>query len=347
MSPAISSARFATLTAATKPLRIAVIGDLMLDTYISGSAHRLSQEAPVPVLRVRSKSIRLGGAANVMRNLKALSPEAQVYAFGIVGVDEPGEKLRALLAGARINTNGIVGVPGRVTIEKQRVLAGNQQIVRMDFEETAPIETDIRDRLIETVTAKIRTHEIDALVIEDYAKGLIGQQMLEALVKTARAEGVFTSLDPHPGNPVQVKGISLMTPNRSEAFALAGIYCTDPVEDPARDAALQEVAAKIRREWAPEILLITLGHQGMALYSDKEPRGFVIPTIAREVFDVSGAGDTVISAFTLFHAAGATDREAAVISNQAAGIVVGKAGTATTDPAEIAASFRREEEGLQ
>ena len=347
MSPAISSARFATLTAATKPLRIAVIGDLMLDTYISGSAHRLSQEAPVPVLRVRSKSIRLGGAANVMRNLKALSPEAQVYAFGIVGVDEPGEKLRALLAGARINTNGIVGVPGRVTIEKQRVLAGNQQIVRMDFEETAPIETDIRDRLIETVTAKIRTHEIDALVIEDYAKGLIGQQMLEALVKTARAEGVFTSLDPHPGNPVQVKGISLMTPNRSEAFALAGIYCTDPVEDPARDAALQEVAAKIRREWAPEILLITLGHQGMALYSDKEPRGFVIPTIAREVFDVSGAGDTVISAFTLFHAAGATDREAAVISNQAAGIVVGKAGTATTDPTEIAASFRREEEGLQ
>ena len=347
MSPAISSARFATLTAATKPLRIAVIGDLMLDTYISGTAHRLSQEAPVPVLRVRSKSIRLGGAANVMRNLKALSPDAQVYAFGIVGVDEPGEKLRALLAGARINTNGIVGVPGRVTIEKQRVLAGNQQIVRMDFEETAPIETDIRDRLIETVTAKIRTHEIDALVIEDYAKGLIGQQMLEALVKTARAEGVFTSLDPHPGNPVQVKGISLMTPNRSEAFALAGIYCTDPVEDPARDAALQEVAAKIRREWAPEILLITLGHQGMALYSDKEPRGFVIPTIAREVFDVSGAGDTVISAFTLFHAAGATDREAAVISNQAAGIVVGKAGTATTDPAEIAASFRREEEGLQ
>jgi len=216
----------------------------------------------------------------------------------------------------------------------------------MDFEETAPIDADIRDRLIETVTAKIRTHEIDALVIEDYAKGLIGQEMLEAIVKTARNEGVFTSLDPHPGNPVQVQGISLMTPNRSEAFALAGIYCSDPVDDPSRDMALQEVASKIRREWAPDILLITLGHQGMALYSEKEPRGFVIPTIAREVFDVSGAGDTVISAFTLYHAAGATDREAAVISNQAAGIVVGKAGTATTDPAELAASFRREEENL-
>ena len=265
MSPSISSGRFASLVAAAKPLRIAVIGDLMLDTYISGVATRLSQEAPVPVLRVRDKSIRLGGAANVMRNLKALSPEARVFAFGIVGVDEPGEKLRALLAGARINTNGIVGVPGRVTIEKQRVLAGNQQIVRMDFEETAPIDHDIRDRLIETVTAKIRTHELDALVIEDYAKGLIGQEMLEAIVKTARAEGIFTSLDPHPGNPVQVQGISLMTPNRSEAFALAGIYCSDPVDDPARDLALQEVAAKIRREWAPEILLITLGHQGMAL----------------------------------------------------------------------------------
>ena len=131
-----------------------------------------------------------------------------------------------------------------------------------------------------------------------------------------------------------------MTPNRAEAFALGGVYCSDPTDDPARDAALQEVAAKIRKEWNPDILLITLGHQGMALYSEKESRGFVIPTIAREVFDVSGAGDTVISAFTLYHAAGATDREAAVISNQAAGIVVGKAGTPTTDPAEIAASFR-------
>ena len=344
MSPAISPERFNTLVNASKPLRIAVLGDLMLDTYISGNASRLSQEAPVPVLRVRDKSIRLGGAANVMRNLKALSPEAKIFAFGIVGVDEPGEKLRALLAGARINTNGIVGVPGRVTIEKQRVIAGNQQIVRMDFEETAPVDTEIRDRLIETLTQKIRLHELDAVVIEDYAKGLIGQEMLDAIVSTASHEGIFTSLDPYPGNPVRSKGISLMTPNRAEAFALAGVYHTDPADDPAKDAALQEVAAKIRREWAPDILLVTLGHQGMALYSEKEPRGFVIPTIAREVFDVSGAGDTVISAFTLYHAAGATDREAALISNQAAGIVVGKAGTATTDPAEIAASFKLEAE---
>ena len=344
MLPAISSERFSSLVTASKQLRIAVLGDLMLDTYISGTASRLSQEAPVPVLRVRNKSIRLGGAANVMRNLKSLSPDAQIFAFGVVGVDEPGEKLRALLAGPRINTNGIVGVPGRVTIEKQRVIAGNQQIVRMDFEETAPIDHDIRDRIIETVTAKIRTHELDAIIIEDYATGLIGQEMLDAIVKTASHEGIFTSLDPHPGNPVRTKGVSLMTPNRAEAFALAGVYCSDPADDPSRDVALQEVAAKIRREWEPEILLITLGHQGMALYSEKEPRGFVIPTIAREVFDVSGAGDTVISAFTLYHAAGATDREAAVISNQAAGIVVGKAGTATTSPAEIAASFKRNTE---
>ena len=344
MLPAISPDRFAALVKASKPLRIAVLGDLMLDTYISGTASRLSQEAPVPVLRVRGKNNRLGGAANVMRNLKALSPETNVFAFGIVGVDEPGEKLRALLAGARINTNGIVGVPGRVTIEKQRVIAGNQQIVRMDFEETAPIETEIRDRLIQTLTTKIRMHELDAVVIEDYAKGLIGQELLDAVVSTASHEGVFISLDPHPGNPVRTRGISLMTPNRAEAFALAGVYCSDPADDPERDVPLQEVAAKIRREWNPDILLITLGHQGMALYSEKEPRGFVIPTIAREVFDVSGAGDTVISAFTLYHAAGATDREAAVISNQAAGIVVGKAGTATTDPAEIAASFKQKSE---
>lgn len=344
MLPTLSPGRFASLVEASKPLRIAVLGDLMLDTYITGTASRLSQEAPVPVLRVRGKNIRLGGAANVMRNLKALSPEARIFAFGIVGVDEPGEKLRALLAGARINTNGIVAVPGRVTIEKQRVIAGNQQIVRMDFEETAPIENDIRDRLVETLTTKIRMHELDAIVIEDYAKGLIGQEMLDAVVSTASHEGIFTSLDPHPGNPVRTMGISLMTPNRAEAFALAGVYCSDPADDPSRDVALREVAAKIRREWNPDILLITLGHQGMALYSEKEPRGFVIPTIAREVFDVSGAGDTVISAFTLYHAAGATDRESAVISNQAAGIVVGKSGTATTDPAEIAASFKLESE---
>ena len=162
--------------------------------------------------------------------------------------------------------------------------------------------------------------------------------MLQKIADAARAEGIFTSLDPHPGHAMQICNLSLMTPNRMEAFGLAGVYCSDP-KDVEKDESLKLVADRIIESWKPDSLLITLGHQGMALFR-KDQNVLAIPTIAKEVFDVSGAGDTVIATYTLCRAAGATETEAAQIANHAAGIVVGKRGTATTDRQEIFQSFK-------
>ncbi len=319
---------------------IAVIGDLMLDTYISGTATRLSQEAPVPVLHVKKKEVRLGGAANVIRNLTALAPECRVYSFGIVGNDQPGITLRNLLVKGGADANGVLVDPSRRTTEKQRVIAGNQQVIRMDFEETLPVCSSLLEQLAENVKQLIRERCIQAVIFEDYAKGLLQKQMMQEIVDLAGEYQIFTSLDPHPGHPMGVQHISLMTPNRAEAFGLAGTYYTDPAETVLQDMPLRGVARKVIEKWQPESLLITLGPQGMALFPGNNPdQVLAIPTIAREVYDVSGAGDTVIATYTLCKAAGAATEEAAVISNHAAGIVVGKAGTATTDFKELKRSF--------
>lgn len=336
----ISVKQFEAIFSRTASARIAVLGDLMLDVYVSGSASRLSQEAPVPILLVRKSETRLGGAANVMRNLTSLAPKCRVFAFGIAGDDAQGDVLRELLKNGRVDTAGIVSVPGRRTTVKQRVIAGAQQIVRMDFEETGPVAASVRAEIAERICAMIRAGALDAVIFEDYAKGLLEKEMLQSIADTAAECGVFTSLDPHPGHDMRVRGISLMTPNRSEAFGLAGVYCSEPDEVVEHDAALKLVAKKVLAAWEPASLLVTLGHQGMALFKQETPDElFAIPTIAREVFDVSGAGDTVIAAYTLCMAAGAKPEEAAEISNHAAGIVVGKAGTAVTDEAELRASF--------
>jgi len=336
----LSSARLNEILARIPSVRIAVLGDLMLDVYVSGTASRLSQEAPVPVLRVRKSETRLGGAANVMRNLTSLSA-GQVFAFGIIGADSQGRELRSLLEAGKVNTDGLLETPDRRTTVKQRVIAGSQQVVRMDFEDTDPVSESLRAKLVEMICAKLEAHEIDALILEDYAKGLLERDMLQKIADTADKCGIYTSLDPHPGHDMRVRGLSLITPNRSEAFGLAGIYCTEPGNIVEQDGPLKKTAAVLMETWAPKSLLITLGHQGMALFKQSAPDSiFAIPTIAREVFDVSGAGDTVIATYTLCRAAGATGEEAAEISNHAAGIVVGKAGTAVTDLNELTASFR-------
>ncbi len=337
MNTRITKNRLEEILKKISSVRIAVLGDLMLDVYVSGSASRLSQEAPVPVLLVRDSETRLGGAANVMRNLTSLGA-GSVFAFGITGNDRDGEKLKKLLESGGVCTDGVLSAEDRRTTVKQRVIAGSQQVVRMDFEDTKPVTDEIRNALSEKICGMIRKKAIDALILEDYAKGLLERDMLQKIADVAAECGVYTSLDPHPGHDMQVRGLSLMTPNRSEAFGLAGHYCTEPAGIVEEDAALKEVAARVMETWTPESLLITLGHQGMALFRKDTPL-FVMPTIAREVFDVSGAGDTVIATYTLCMATGATGEEAAEIANHAAGIVVGKAGTAVTDPAELRASF--------
>lgn len=324
-----------------KNMSIAVLGDLMVDVYLIGSANRMSQEAPVPVLQVKRTERRPGGAANVMRNITSFG--AKAVAFGVVGNDTPGNELRKLLADNHVDESNILSDRRRTT-EKMRVMTANQQIVRVDFEDVFPVSKEVAAEMEARLAKLIREHKIDAVIFEDYNKGLLDRDTVQRLADVARENGVITSLDPHPGHPMEIQGLSVMTPNRSEAFGLAGLYCYDAVSPVENDDNLKLVAERILRAWNVDSLLITLGAQGMALFRDNTPL-HAIPTKAKEVFDVSGAGDTVIAIYTLCRAAGADEHEAAEIANHAAGIVVGKVGTAITSPEELLRVFRRDEAG--
>lgn len=333
----LSLKRLKGLLASCKGRNIAVVGDLMLDVYLFGGASRLSQEAPVPVVRVKSRSARLGGAANVMRNVAALG--GKVCAFGLVGDDEAGSALRELLRKDGVDAKNVLTDETRRTTEKQRILAGSQQLARMDFEDTHPAPPKILDRMSASLSSLIKRRAIDAIIFEDYAKGSLERELIQSVADDARRAGIITSLDPHPGHQMEARRLSLMTPNRSEAFGLAGMYCHDAVSPVEKDSRLMAAAAKLMEQWEPDSLLVTLGSQGMALFEGSKPV-LSIPTKAREVFDVSGAGDTVIAAYTLALAAGAKHPEAAQVANHAAGVVVGKVGTATCSPEELLQSFK-------
>ncbi len=336
---ALSFEKLESILESCKGRKIAVAGDLILDVYLWGSASRISQEAPVPVVRVKKRTHSLGGAANVMRNVVTLG--GSVYAAGVTGSDDNGKTVRELLGFYGIDASSVYDDEGRKTTEKQRVIAGSQQLVRIDHEDVFPISDELRKRFVADLKRLIKDKLVDAIIFEDYAKGMLNAEMLQEVTDEACRAGVITALDPHPGHPLEVKNLTLMTPNRSEAFGLAGIYCYDPVSPVSEDKNLREVADILMQKWTPDCLLITLGAQGMALFrKDKEP--VVIPTKAREVFDVSGAGDTVISAFTLALAGGADPIEAAEISNHAAGVVVGKIGTVSVTVEELKDSFRME-----
>ncbi|OGV38970.1 MAG: hypothetical protein A2020_12795 [Lentisphaerae bacterium GWF2_45_14] len=317
--------------------RIGVVGDLMLDVYLCGKATRISPEAPVPVVRVKDKELRLGGAANVMLNVITLGGKAS--AFGVTGNDPNGKAIEKLLAAEGIRNSSVYPDPQRRTTEKQRVMAGAQQLVRIDFEDTLPIPAQLREKITEDIISEIEKHNLDALIFEDYAKGVLSLEMLQKVIEVARANNVMVSLDPHISQLLEVKRLTLLKPNRSEAFALAGTYCSDPAESAENDSALIDVAGKLIKRWEPDYLLISLGPQGLALFAKDGSRHF-IPTQAREVYDVSGAGDTVMAAFTLSLAGGADGIEAAIISNHAAGIVVGKIGTATVSTEELRENFK-------
>ncbi len=305
--------------------RIAVLGDMMLDVYLWGKVTRISPEAPVPVVNVSRRTSCLGGAANVMRNVATLN--AHAHAFGTVGDDSTADELLAALGEYRISCDAVERDSARRTTEKRRVIAGAQQLCREDYEDVHPVDDAIRRRMVNRIIDLIRKGELDAVIFEDYRKGMLAEWMLEEVVAEARRVKVVTALDPKPGSMKPVRGITVMKPNRVEAFALAGIEDgPGPGGDPAQDAALSETAARLMESWRPEHLLISLAAQGMALY-DRSLRSQVIPTRAREVFDVSGAGDTVTATFALSLVSGAAPAEAAELANLAAGVVVGKMGT--------------------
>lgn len=334
MTPTLSASRVAQLLAAVRRVRILVVGDVMLDQFIWGQVSRISPEAPVPVVDFVRESLMPGGAANVARNLSAL--QAATELFGLTGRDESARRLKRLLSAQHVGCRGLVADPKRATTIKTRIVAHQQQVVRVDRESRHPAERGVTHRLIQALAEHLPS--ADAVIVGDYGKGVVTQPLLEALKRLCRPRGIWLSLDPKPVHLLELKDLSLLTPNRKEAFELAGIADGVRPENPLQDPRLIEVVKKLLRKLRPALLLITLGDQGMLLCRRDQPP-FHIPTVAQEVFDVSGAGDTVIATFTAAIAAGASPVEAAILSNHAAGVVVGKVGTATVLPQELAARF--------
>jgi rfaE bifunctional protein kinase chain/domain len=327
-------ARVQQLLAAAQKSRVLVIGDIMLDQFIWGSVARISPEAPVPIVDFQRESFMPGGAANVARNLTVLDVNAEL--LGAVGADAAAENLRVLLRSQKIGCRSLVISANRRTSLKTRIVAHTQQVVRIDRESRDDLSPQLTDRLLAAIKKQLaKTH---AVIVGDYGKGVVTQKLLNELKPLCRAHGVWLSLDPKPVHHLNLTGLSLITPNRKETFELAKIEDDTRDANPLADKNLMEATDRLLRELNPAVLLITLGELGMLL-CQRGQKPFHIPTVAQEVFDVSGAGDTVIATFTLAVAAGASPVEAAILSNHAAGIVVGKVGTATASAEELLASF--------
>lgn len=304
-------------------LRILVVGDLMLDEYLWGKAERISPEAPVQVVEVKREELRLGGAGNVANNLAALG--VQVEMASVLGDDDDGRLLRDLLAGRGVGTDGIVLAPGRTTSRKSRVLASSQQIVRIDRESRDLIDERLENALLERVRALVPGCR--AILVSDYLKGVLGEPLVQALIAFGRAQGIPVVIDPKGTDYRKYRGATALTPNRKEAQAASGIAIVD--EDSLRRAGRQ-----LCGDLALEALVLTRSEEGMSLFFG-DGGEVHLPTEAREVFDVSGAGDTVLALIGVGLGAGLPLAEAARLSNLAAGVVVGKVGTSTVTPEEI------------
>lgn len=318
--------------------RILVIGDLILDQYIWGKVERVSPEAPVPVVWANKRTYVPGGAANVANNIGSL--EAKVSLLGIIGKDEHGKLLLNELKDRSIGCDAVFVDPKRCTTLKTRVVAGHQQVVRVDWEYTQEASRQLNTRIINFVRSRI--NDFDALIIEDYGKGLINAQLLHQLIGLARNNKKVITVDPKEEHFQYYSQVTAITPNRKELEnAVRNLKIKDTTNrfrinndrlfsDQEIDLAAREIISYLKLD----SLLVTLGEAGMRLF-EKEGRVTHIPTVAQEVFDVSGAGDTVISVFTLALSCGATKIEAAHLANYAAGIVVGKLGTAVTSRKEL------------
>lgn len=318
-----SLSRFYKIISRFKDTRILVIGDVMLDKFIWGTVSRISPEAPVPVVWSKSESFMPGGASNVANNIRALG--ADVYMCGLVGDDEAGRILVAELAKNGINNEGIVIDNTRPTTDKTRIIAHHQQVVRIDKESNGAVDNRILTQILSF--AKDKIPYMDAVIIEDYGKGLIVPHLIKELVTLSRVHKKIIMVDPKQEHFGFYKGVTAVTPNRKETEAASGIKIKDA-------DSLREVGRRLLQRLRSEAILITLGEDGMALFQ-KGNRFTHIPTVAQEVYDVSGAGDTVIAVFCLAKASGSTMVGAAHISNVAAGVVVGKLGIAVCSTKEL------------
>ena len=303
--------------------KVLIIGDLILDEFLWGDVSRISPEAPVPVVWVRSESFMPGGAANVANNIHALGGE--VYLAGVIGMDERGKILTEELRKKRIEVKGVIVDGERPTTLKTRVIAHHQQVVRIDKEKMDCLSSDVIDQIIDYVKEIIKG--IDAIIIEDYGKGVVTPRLLQGVLRLARRYKKIVTVDPKEEHFHYYKGVTAVTPNCHEAARAAGVNIKDGDN-------VVKIGKVLLNKLKCKAILITLGEHGMHLFEEKG-RVTSIPTLAQDVFDVSGAGDTVIGAFTLALASGADMKRAARISNLAAGIVVGKVGTAAVTQKEL------------
>jgi rfaE bifunctional protein kinase chain/domain len=317
--------------------RILVIGDLMLDEFVWGKVGRISPEAPVPVVEVTGESFYPGGAANVARNLREFI--GRVSVMGMIGKDRSGEQLRQLLADREIDLLGSIQDSSFHTIVKTRIIARHQQVVRVDREQIAGPSSEQIAQAVDAIRKILP--QIDAIIFEDYGKGFLKGDLVAQIADAAQAAGKIVTADPNSRNLIEWRGTTAVKPNRTEAFLAAGIPFCDPDKPAAEDVDLIRAGKTLVEQWGTKYVLVTLGEDGMMLFQKNHPPHH-IPTKARQVFDVSGAGDTAIALFTVALACEATPIEAAEIANHASAVVVGKLGTATVSRDELLASFEHD-----
>lgn len=305
-------------------VRVLVIGDLMLDRYIWGKVQRISPEAPIPIVQVTNESLHAGGAANVVANIRALG--GQVTTCGVIGKDPDGIRLSQEIIDIGASNAGILASRAIQTISKTRIIAHNQQVVRLDREQE-DIDGRVRARLCDYVARHI--DQFDVVVVSDYGKGAVDAALLTLVAELRRQHRFLYLIDPKRRNFAHYRGATLVKPNLEEAALASGIEIR-------REQDLRLAGAQLLHLWQAEAVLVSRGEEGMSLFkAGGAPQH--IPATAREVFDVTGAGDTVLAACALALGAGATLEEATVLANHAAGVVVGKIGTATVTPVELRA----------
>ncbi|MEW6207889.1 MAG: D-glycero-beta-D-manno-heptose-7-phosphate kinase [Acidobacteriota bacterium] len=306
--------------------RIVVLGDVMLDEFVWGRVRRISPEAPVPVVEVERQTLAIGGAGNVVSNLASLG--ASPAMLGVVGDDDDAERLRSKLRAIGVEADTLVRDPSRPTTLKTRIIAHNQQVVRADRESRRAVSQEIEDQIIDLFCREME--RADALVVSDYNKGLLTESLLARALGLARSRDLTVCVDPKARNFSRYEPLTVITPNTQEAAEASSIAIED-------EASLIEAGRRILSSIDCRATLITRGEEGMSLFTSDEATH--IPTVAREVYDVTGAGDTVIATLALALAAGASYVEAAVLANHAAGVVVGKLGTAAVTRDELMATF--------
>lgn len=313
--------------------KVLVVGDIMVDHFIWGKVRRISPEAPVPVVDVSRDEMLWGGCANVMNNIYTAG--GQVFLAGVIGDDVTGQTLLQEFAQKNIPISGIVVDSGRHTTLKTRIVAHNQQVVRFDRETRKTISPDCIHRILHNIAALV--DDLDTIVISDYNKGVVTAELLDGIREIVATKNVRVCVDPKRSDLSFYRGFDVITPNHHEVASALGIEDLNGSEA-GKEELVREKAIRLINQLHLKALLITRGEEGMSLY---EAEGMVthIPTQARAIYDVTGAGDTVIGVFSLCLAAGATFLEAAEIANYAAGIVVGKVGTATVSREELRRSF--------